>query len=365
MLTAGIDLTAARINQAGTGRYIRGLLEGFRQSNLPEPMGFESPAWTTRKPGGRLAGRIQALYRDVLWTPVQLPRKAVRADIDVLHMPANVAAAASSCPQVVTILDTTVFDQGHSFKRWHHMVTRAGMCRAARHASAILTISEFSRGRIAAVLGIPLDRITVTYCGCDASFRRLTDRQREHERARSGWDEFMLTVGTIEPRKNLRTLLRAYALMRREGYRGSLIHAGPKGWKSRDLDPLLSELNLRDPVRFLGLVPDKTLVLLYNLATVVAYPSLMEGFGLPVLEAMACGAPVVAATGSSLEEVGGEAAIYAAPTDVEALADALLHVASSPALQASMAAAGPLRATQFSWAECARRTQTVYEQVVS
>ena len=95
MLTAGIDLTAARINQAGTGRYIRGLLEGFRQSNLPEPMGFESPAWTTRKPRGRLAGRIQTLYRDVLWTHLQLPREAVRANIDVLHMPANIAAAVS------------------------------------------------------------------------------------------------------------------------------------------------------------------------------------------------------------------------------------------------------------------------------
>ena len=365
MMTAGIDLTAARINQAGTGRYIRGLLKGFRQSNLPEPMGFESPTWTTQKPRGRFAGRIQTLYRDVLWTSVQLPRKADRADINVLHMPANVAAAASSCPQVVTILDTAVFDQGPSFSRWHHLATRAGMYRAARHASAILTISEFSRGRIAEVLGIPLDRITVTHCGCDASFCRLTDSQREHERARRGWDEFMLAVGTIEPRKNLRTLLRAYALMRREGYRGTLIHAGSKRWKSRDLDPLLDELNLRDHVRFLGLVSDETLVLLYNLATVVAYPSLMEGFGLPVLEAMACGAPVVATTGSSLEEVGGEAVIYVSPTDIEALADALLHIVSSSAVQASMTAAGPLRAAQFSWADCARRTQAVYEQVAS
>lgn len=362
-MVAGIDVTAASMNRAGTGRYIRGLLEGFRQSNLPEPVGFESAAWSTRKPSGRFAGWIQTLYRDLWWTNIELPRQVSRTGVDLLHMPANVATAANVCPQVVTIFDTTVFDGSQGFKVWHQVYARAGMRRAARKAAAIVTISRFSRDRIAAVLGIPLDRITVTYCGCDSSFYRLSDHERERERARTRLEDFILTVGTVEPRKNLRTLFRAYALMRSRGYQGRLVHAGPSGWKSTGLERLLDELDLRNHVRFLGLVPDEMLVRLYNLASVVAYPSLMEGFGLPVLEAMACGAPVVAATGSSLEEVGGTVPLYVAPMDVEAMADALWRVVSSPTLRDSMIAAGPPRAALFSWADCARQTQAVYEQV--
>lgn len=361
-MTVGIDVTASKFNAAGTKRYIDGLLSGLAQLGATHMTPLSAPEWATRSSSNRVKSKAATLYRDLWWPHVVLPSRVKAAGVDVLHLPANVGLLRCPCPMVVTMFDTTVFEQGQHHKRWHRAVTRFGMSIAAREAAVILTISEYSKQRISAVLAVEPSRIAVTYCGYDAKFRRFPDAERHQAERELALGDFILTVGTLEPRKNLGTLLEAFASLRRSGYRGALVHAGPRGWKSENVDRQIADLGLSGHVRFLGYVDDVTLVRLYNLASVFVFPSLTEGFGLPVLEAMACGTPVVSACGSSLEEVGGQAARFIDPQDADDLADALRTVLDDPGLRDTMVRAGLARAGQFSWRACAELTVQAYQR---
>jgi glycosyltransferase involved in cell wall biosynthesis len=177
-------------------------------------------------------------------------------------------------------------------------------------------------------------------------------------------ERFVLFVGTLEPRKNLMRLVQAYAGLPASVRRHvSLVIAGGPGWLSETLRREVAERGLADRVRFIGYVRDEDMAPLYSLATVFAYPSLYEGFGLPVLEAMACGVPVLTSNVSSLPEVAGGAAVLVAPTDVDAIADGLTQLLDDTALAAKLVARGLEWSTNFSWDRCARETLAVYESV--
>jgi glycosyltransferase involved in cell wall biosynthesis len=176
---------------------------------------------------------------------------------------------------------------------------------------------------------------------------------------------YILYVGSIEPRKNLPRLLVAYAHLRRRGStRWRLVVAGPRKWKSGPVYDAVARLELAEHVHFAGFVPEADLPALYNGADLFAFPSLYEGFGLPVLEAMACGTPVVTANTSSLPEVAGAAALLVDPSDVEEIAGALRRVLEDPALARDLRERGLARAAQFSWERTARATVAVYEKVL-
>ena len=174
----------------------------------------------------------------------------------------------------------------------------------------------------------------------------------------------MLFVGNIEPRKNLTRLVEAYALLlRRSHYRGPLILAGGQGWRNSEIFRCVEELELEKHVKFLGYVPDDVMPALMSGAEIFIYPSLYEGFGLPPLEAMACGTPVITSNVSSLPEVVGDAALMVDPHDVVALADAMHRVLTDRELREEMRRRGLERANEFSWEETARQTLRVYEEV--
>jgi glycosyltransferase involved in cell wall biosynthesis len=262
--------------------------------------------------------------------------------------------------------------------------------RSLRRADAVLADSRATRGDLARLLGYDEARVTVVYPGVSPRFRPLPPEATAPVRARLGLPErFVLFVSTLEPRKNLVRLLEAFAQLRTEG-RGlrtelsvaddsvlssqssslQLVIAGKRGWLYEEIFAALERLELGDRVRLLDFVDDNDLPALYNLAWAFAYPSIYEGFGMPALEALACGTPVVTADNSSLPEVVGDpasgseepAAALAPAEDVAALAAALGRVVFDTALRARLREAGPARARQFTWERAAQQVLACYRQ---
>jgi glycosyltransferase involved in cell wall biosynthesis len=239
--------------------------------------------------------------------------------------------------------------------------------RGARHARAIIAVSATTKRDLVRTLNVPEAKVHVVYEAAAPQFRPLAhDSALESVRGKYGLPpSFILYVGTIEPRKNLMRLLRAFNLVRQQGFDSHVLAlVGSRGWKNADVLATAEQLGLDGAVRVLGHVHTQDLVGLYNLADVLAFPSLYEGFGLPVIEAMACGTPVVASPNGSLGEIAGTAAEFVDPTQVESIAQGLRTVLSDADRRAHLRAAGFEQAARFSWETTARQTRQVYEAVL-
>ena len=242
-----------------------------------------------------------------------------------------------------------------------------GTQQAIERADALIAVSESTRRDLVERMGAPADRIVVTHEAADPGLAKVTDPERL-EAVRRRYDlrgRFVLFLGALEPRKNLARLLEAFAALRpalRAEFQ--LVVAGAQGWLNESMHEKAQKLGLGETVRFAGYIEEHDMAALYSLATVFAYPSLWEGFGLPVLEAMACGTPVLTSDVSSLPEVAGDAAVLVPPTSVEAMADALTRLLEDEALRVDLAARGLRQAARFSWERCARETLRVYEDVM-
>lgn len=362
----GIDLSITQINQAGTGIYARSLVQALHELDTGDE--YHLFAVNQQRDMARqktLRTRFDTLYRDLIWTHGLLPHKVRRAGIDLLHMPANVIPMRPPCPTVVTILDTTIFKTPRHFTFWHRTYARVFTPLAAKRAATVLTISQQSKNDIVRQFRIAPDKVAVTYLAASPRFRPLPESAVSEVAQRYGLNRgtFILTVGTIEPRKNFLRLFQAFALLRQSGCPYHLVHAGPRGWLFEDILVEVERLELQGAIHFLGRVPLEDLVGLYNTAAMFVYPSLYEGFGLPVLEAMACGCPVVTSNISSLPEVVGTAGILVDPYNVQQLAHAMRHVIDDPATTHTMREQSLARARLFSWERCARETHAIYRQV--
>jgi glycosyltransferase involved in cell wall biosynthesis len=267
------------------------------------------------------------------------------------------------CPAVVTIYDLSFVHYPDSFparqRRYLNAVT-ADSCRRARR---LIAISESGRDDVHRVYGVPLERIDVVTPGVGEAYRPLPpDEVAAFRHHRDLPERFLLHVGTLQPRKNVSLLLEALARLGRDV---PLLLVGGKGWLYDDIFARVAALGLGDRVRFAGYVDDDELPLWYNAATALVLPSLYEGFGLPVVEALACATPVVAARASSLPEAGGAAALYFDPNDPDDLAARLADVLDQPDLVAGLRAAGPAQAARFSWARAGQETAAVYDHALA
>jgi glycosyltransferase involved in cell wall biosynthesis len=237
---------------------------------------------------------------------------------------------------------------------------------AARRAAAIIAVSSVTKEDIVRILRVPPEKVHVIHEAPAASFRPI-DKESARKVLHPHWtvpERFALYVGTIEPRKNLVRLLQAYARLRHGGaVPHKLVFVGQRGWKAAPVFKAVETLGLQDAVAFLGYVPRDVLVALYNLAEALVFPSLYEGFGLPVVEAMACGTPVITSRSGSLGEISDDAAEFVDPTSVESIAHALQCVLNDPARQAELRQRGLIHASRFSWEATARQTQALYRQV--
>ena len=314
------------------------------------------------------SANMRVAYR---WLPPALVARLWRADRserfkELLLGRADLVHSTTFCaPRFVWSrkrLIVTIYDLTFLSNPEFHLPANVDHCLrgtrlAIERADALIAISQFTRDELIDRMGAPAERIVVTPLAADPCLARVTDAERlAAVRRRYGLPErFALFLGAMEPRKNLPRLLEAFAALnpslRREF---PLVVAGAQGWLND---------TVHEQARFAGYVAEEDVAALYSLATVFAYPSLAEGFGLPALEAMACGTPVLTSSVSSLPEVAGDAAMLVSPTDVDAMAGALARLLEDGALRADLAERGRRRAAQFSWERCARQTLAVYTAV--
>ena len=284
---------------------------------------------------------------------------------DLFHAPGYVAPRGLAIPTVLTIYDLVALLRPE-LARWANVAHyRWRLPRAAREAARVIVPLECVARDVAERLGVERERVRVVPLGVDASFRPPSQDARAAARMRYHLAKpFLLFVGNIEPKKDLPTLLRAFALLKRGGLPHELAIAGKRGWKCREVQRLPAELGVESDVRFLGYVEEGDLAGLYGASELFVFPSLVEGFGLPTLEAMACGAPVVTSDAEALLETTGDAAVHAPAGDPDALAEAVRRVLGDAALRERMRAAGFARAAQFSWKRAAEATRAVYREAL-
>ena len=311
--------------------------------------------WPTQKPLARIA-----------WEQGVLPLATVRDRLDLLHALAFARPLLARCPVVLTIYDMSFVRMGERFPFWQRYYLRVVTRYSARHAARITVISQSSKDDVVAYCGVPGDKVHVIYCGADEQFSPRSREQVEQFRAARGLPKhFILYLGTLEPRKNVAQLVRAYAALRRNGSdKPKLVIAGAKGWGYADVFAAVEQSGATGDVIFAGYVPQAELPLWYNAADLFVFPSLYEGFGLPVLEAMACGTPSITSNVSSLPEVAGNAALTIAPDDTRALSEAIERALHDAALRTQMRERSLQQAAKFSWREAARQTAEVYAEAL-
>jgi glycosyltransferase involved in cell wall biosynthesis len=326
-MRVGLDVSPLDQTAAGTARYLQGLegMEGVELVRLAHH--------------GR--GRAHSVYRDAVWYTLLLPRLARRAGLDVLHCPTfRGPLARPACPLVVTVHDLAVLRHPESFNQWTRQYSRLCVSRVVRAARIVIAVSEHTKRELAEVLGTPDEKIRIVPNGVSGLFSPEGPAER---------GDYVLAVGTLEPRKNLTRLAEATGRLGVE-----LRVAGEAGWGS---------VGLRgDGVRRLGRVTDDELARLYRGARCLAYPSLEEGFGIPIVEAMASGTPVVTSRGGATEEVAGGAAVLVDPLDPASIAAGIEEAATR---RDELARAGLERARAFDWGETARRTAEVYREAAA
>ncbi len=363
----GFDVTPLLVPTSGIGTYAKNLLDYLTQAATGGRSGtreLEIIPLANRSIGEEQDGPRR--LNKTLWMQSVLPWQAGRLHLDVCHFTNNVAPLWTPCPSVVTIHDMTLwlYPEHHYAKRL--LAMRPIIPLAVRRAAAIIAVSESAKHDIVRLLGVPAEKVHVVHEAAASCFRPLSPgpTQAALRQKYSLTERFVLTVGTLEPRKNLVRLLEAFAQLRmRGGLSHTLVFVGGRGWKDGPVFEAVERLDLGHLVRFLGHVPTADLVGLYNLAEALAFPSLYEGFGLPAVEAMACGTPVLTSSCGSLAEVAGSAAQFIDPLEVESIAEGLHRVLNDAAWREDLRAKGLAQASRFSWTRAAAETLGVYRLV--
>ena len=300
------------------------------------------------------------------WEQLLQPPTMAMERLDLLHSMSYVQPLVCPAKSVVTMLDLTFMRMPGSFNRWNRLYLAAMSTLSARLCDRIIAISESTRQDVIRFLRVPPEKVEVVYCGVDSPFRPIEDQAAlaRFREERGVPERFVLYLGTLEPRKNVERLIEAYAKLRLAGeIPHKLVLGGAKGWLYDRIFRRVEELGLSEEVVFTSYIPYEELALWYNCADCFIYPSLYEGFGLPPLEAMACGTPVVTSSVSSLPEVVGTAALTVDPLDVDALAVAIAKVLADHSLHNRLKIDGPKQAARFSWENAAAQTLDCYRRV--
>ena len=364
-LRVGFDARALSSPAAGVRRYARSLLASLAalQADLEVVALGGDPAGLP--PGVARVAAPPHPPTNLGWALVGLPAAARRARVDVVHAPAYTAPLWGAPPVVLTIHDVSYARHPEWYPYRRDAARRAFYRRSAKSAAVVVTDSQFSAGEIAAAYGIPSDRITVVPLGVEPRFSPGVAGGCPLPQEISG--PFVLHVGDLHERRNLATVMDAVIGARRP-FGGaaavSLVLAGVDRGVGDGLCAIAAGAGVPEAVVRLGPVSEDLLLALYRCATALVYPSLYEGFGLPVLEAMACGTPVIASRAASIPEVLGDAGFLLDPHDAGAWTAAIVNVVNDDDRRAQMRSKGLARASEFSWARTARLTLDAYRRAV-
>ncbi len=372
-MTIYVDVSAAVHQRAGLGRYAASLTQAL----LPR-LSHRLMLFYNREKGVVILPGLEHVpartvvygyksWRMMVWLGQlgHIPFNHLLPHAALFHATEHLVPYLKGVPTVLTVHDLIFrnFPEHHKpLNRWYLNLTMPLYCR---HASHIIAVSEATRRDIMAAYHIPPEKITVIYEAADPRFEPQLRTAVEAVRTRYHLpQEYLLYVGTIEPRKNLTRLLRVWEPFYLAHEVPSLVIAGQRGWLSADFFAALEKSPARDGVLLMGHVQDCDLPAIYDGAVAFVFPSLCEGFGLPPLEAMSCGTPVVCSNTSSLPEVVGEAALTFDPTDDAAIAEALRRIVKDKDLRARLQELGIQRAACFSWGRAAQETMGVYKKLL-
>ncbi len=370
----GLDYTAAVHQTAGIGRYTRELVQALAAS----PAAFEYRLFVADAgavvrpalPGPNFSWQPSQLterWLARLWYRLRLPLwlEYWTGPLDLFHAPDFfLPPVKPGTRTLVTVHDLSFIRQPETVMpgMLRHLTT--WVPRSVKRADHVIAVSEATRQDLIELYQTPPEKISVLYHGVTPDFRPVTDPDKlatVHQKYGLEQAPFVLSVGTLQPRKNYQRLIQAFAQL---DPTLALVIVGSQGWNYADIFNEVASRNLTGRVHFLGFVADADLPALYSAASLFVYPSLYEGFGLPALEAMACGTPVVASNQSALPEVVGEAGLLVDPQDVVAMAAAMSRLLNEPALHQRLAQAGRVRAASFTWDDMATKLLNLYQQMV-
>ncbi len=370
-----LDVSPAVHRRAGLGRYAQELSAALLEVDAENEylIFFNRPRSARVEPPLHSLRRLTVAWSNKPWRMsallahfAGLSQDRLFPGVDLFHATDHLLPRFSRVRSVFTLHDLAfrLYPETHTaLNRWFLNVM---MPRFLQAADAVIAVSEHTKRDALRAYNLDEAKVRVIYEGVNPRFRPAPPEAVAVIRRKYGLPErFILSVGTIEPRKNLETALAAYRALKEGGAAHKLVIVGKKGWLYRGFFRRLREEGLEGEVVFPGFVPDDDLPALYGGADLFLFPSLYEGFGLPPLEAMACGAPVVCSDVSSLPEVVGDAALLVPPLEVRAWAEALRRLLGDADLRADLQARGLARAREFSWARAARATVEVYQQVMA
>jgi glycosyltransferase involved in cell wall biosynthesis len=363
-----IDARLSYYVQAGITQYTLNLIRALAViDSQDEYLIFQ------RRPDQQVIVSQENFRRVSLWTPTHHPLEQyvlavellLQGKIDIIHCTDFIPPFYYQGPTVITVHDL-------AFLLYPHFLTRKSaryyglIDRAVRHATHIIAVSEATKRDLVRLTGTPESKITVIYEAAQSIYSPIRDQEvlgRIHKKYHLP-EQYILFVGTIEPKKNLPTLIRAFqSLIEQYKAEADLVIVGKAGWLYDDVYRLVEELGLSERVHFLGRVPTADLPHLYNASQLLVLPSYYEGFGLPPLEAMACGVPVIVSDTSAMPEAVGDAALRVAPEDDEGFTVAMWRLLTDDALRADMISKGLKRVKSFSWERAARETLEVYRKI--
>ena len=367
-----IAIDVRKLHDFGIGTYVRNLLRQL--SRLDHDTEY---VLLCQRGDQQVAGELGENFRAVTESSGQysvseqlsVPLHVGRASPNLFHTPHYVLPVLTPCRSIVTIHDCIhlIFPQ-YLRNRLVYAYARTMFWTAVHRASRILTVSEASKNDILRFFDVPSERVTVIYNAIDNRFyEEPTDEQIARVRERYQLhDRFLMYAGNVKPHKNLERLIDAFVLLRKNGLGDvKLLITGSEISRYATLRRAVHRHNLHKHVRFLGYQSEETLAALYRLADVFVFPSLYEGFGLPPLEAMASGTPVVVSNVSSLPEVVGDAGLLVNPYDPQAIADGISRVLVDKKLREELSARGVVRARAFSWPESVKRIRQIYQEVAT
>lgn len=375
----GIDYTAAVRQGGGIGRYTRNLIRALADlDDRNRYTLFVAGGWRDGDGLGAWPAnfRVRSVplsdrWMHILWQRLRLPVpvQAITGPLDLFHSPDFVLPPTGRRPTILTIHDLSFLRVPQFFVPGFRDYLKGAVSRSIGRARRILADSESTRRDLVELMAVDSERVSVLYPGVEDRFRPVRDdKVLGRVRTRYGLPgRFVLGLSTLQPRKNFDGLIKAFRhLLAAQGDGAEfadlhLVIGGGKGWMYEDMLSLVARYGLEKKVHFPGYVDDRDLPALYSLATVFAFPSWYEGFGIPVLEAMACGTPVVAADNSSLPEVVGDAGLMVDAGDVEGLAGALAQLLTDGSLRAQLAPAGKAQARRFRWDAAAQQLLDVYK----
>ena len=374
-MRVGLDVTSAVTQGAGIGRYTRELLRALAALDPHSAYRLfyaaRAPAYPLPKLPANFHVRrlpVHDIWLARIWQRARAPIPVtwVTGPLDVFHSPDFVLPPPGRGTRtLVTVHDLSFVRDPASAAPGLRRYLETVVPRSVARADHVIAVSQATRSDLIELYHTPPEKISVVYEGVGAEFRPAADTTAVRARYGLGQAPFVLAVGTLQPRKNYERLIRAFASAFPAPAEARLVIAGGRGWLYDSIFETVRAVGLAERVLFPGFVPDLDLPALYTAARVLAYPSLYEGFGLPMLEAMACGTPVVASTAACLPEVAGGAALLVPPTDVEALAQALQRAFSDETERGALAARGRARAAQFRWEAAAQQVLGLYHRLLS